>query len=82
MLAEHGTTVDVLEGDAPIILRPGDTFWEPGGDRIHYQAANPGDEWARFVVVMACAADGEMLTFVDAEELETRKHLRHPGAGA
>jgi len=76
----EGEMLFELEGDAPIIVRPGETIWEPGGDRIHYQAANPGDVWARFVVVMACAAGQEMLTFVDARELEARKHLRHPEA--
>lgn len=78
----EGEVLFELEGDAPTILGPGDTFWEPGGERIHYQAANPGDVWARFVVVMGCKAGEEMLTFVDADELEARKHLRHPGAGA
>ena len=38
----EGEMVFELEGDAPVIKRAGDTIWEPGGDRIHYQAANPG----------------------------------------
>lgn len=71
-----------LEGDAPRVLRVGETFWEPGGDRIHYQAANPGDDWSRFVVVMACRPGEPMLTFVEADELEARRHLRHPGAAS
>lgn len=75
----EGEMVFELEGDAPFLVRPGDTIWEPGGDRIHYQAANPGDTWAKFVVVMVCKAGEEMLTIVDPEELEARKHLRHPG---
>jgi quercetin dioxygenase-like cupin family protein len=75
----EGEMIFELEGDAPVILRQGDTIWEPGGDRIHYQAANPGDVWARFVVVMACKPDEPMLTLVEPEELEARKHLRHPG---
>lgn len=68
-----------LEGDAPVRKRAGDTIWEPGGDRVHYQAANPGDTELRFVVVMACKEGEEMLTFVSDEELEARKHLRYPG---
>lgn len=76
----EGEMLFELEGDPPRILRPGDTFWEPGGDRIHYQAANPGDSWSRFVVVMACAPGAPLLTVVDAEELEQRRHLRHADA--
>jgi quercetin dioxygenase-like cupin family protein len=75
----EGEMVFELEGDAPVIKRAGDTIWEPGGDRIHYQAANPGHSWLRFVVVMACKEGEEMLTFVSPEELKERKHLRHPG---
>lgn len=75
----EGEMVFELEGDAPVVMRPGDAIWEPGGDRIHYQAANAGDTWAKFVVVMVCKAGEEMLTIVDPDELETRKHLRHSG---
>lgn len=75
----EGEMIFELEGDAPVLMRPGDAIWEPGGDRIHYQAANPGDVWTKFVVVMACKAGEEMLTFVEADELEARKHLRHSG---
>lgn len=74
----QGEMLFELEGDAPVLKRAGDTIWEPGGDRIHYQAANPGDTELTFVVVMACEEGVEMLTFVSDEELETRKHLRHP----
>ncbi|WP_253258111.1 cupin domain-containing protein [Pseudonocardia sp. N23] len=75
----EGEMIFELEGDPPVVMRPGDTIWEPGGDRIHYQAANPGDTVAKFVVVMACKAGEEMLTFVEPAELEARKHLRHSG---
>lgn len=74
----EGEMIFELEGDAPVVVRPGDAIWEPGGDRIHYQAANPADTWAKFVVVMVCKSGEEMLTFVGPEELEARKHLRHP----
>ncbi|RTL70135.1 MAG: cupin domain-containing protein [Pseudonocardiaceae bacterium] len=76
----EGEMLFELEGDAPVVKKVGDTIWEPGGDRIHYQAANPGDVELRFVVVMACKEGEEMLTFVPPEELESRKHLRHPSA--
>jgi quercetin dioxygenase-like cupin family protein len=74
-----GEMIFELEGDPPRAIRAGETFWEPGGDRIHYQAANRTDSWSRFVVVMACRPGEPMLTFVDADELEQRRHLRHPG---
>lgn len=35
---------------------------------MHYQAANPGDTWTRFVVVMACKPDQPMLTDVELDE--------------
>lgn len=47
-----------LEGEAERIIRAGEAFWEPGGDVIHYQAANNlADVWSRFVVVMIGAPD-------------------------
>ena len=49
----------------------------PGGDVIHYQAANHlADRWSRFVVVMLCAPGQEMLVYVDDEELEQRRDRR------
>jgi hypothetical protein len=40
-----------LEGEPERVIRAGEAFWEPGGDVIHYQAANHlGDAWSRFVV--------------------------------
>jgi quercetin dioxygenase-like cupin family protein len=75
----EGEMLFELEGDAPVVKRAGDTIWEPGGDRIHYRAANPGEVELRFLVVMACKAGEEMLTLVPADELAARRHLRHPG---
>lgn len=75
----EGEMIFELEGDAPRIVRVGDTIWEPGGDRIHYQAANPTSTWSRFMVVMACKPGEPMLTFVDPDELEARRERRHPG---
>ena len=75
----EGEMLFELEGDAPRVLRAGDTFWEPGGDRIHYRDANNlPDRWSRFLVLMACRAGEPMLTFVDAAELEARRDRRHP----
>lgn len=63
-------------------LRPGETFWEPGGDRIHYQAANPGAVWTRFIAIMAARPGERMLTLVEPAELEARRTRRHPGSSA
>src|SRR3954454_3223320 len=78
----EGEMVFELEGDQPRVLRAGEAFWEPGGDRIHYRAANNlTGAWTRFVVVMACRPGEPMLTLVDPAELAARAHLRHPRPG-
>lgn len=70
-----------LEGQPERTLRAGDTFWEPGGDVIHYQDGNNlPDAESQFVVMMLASAGQPMLTLVSAEELESRKHLRAPRA--
>ncbi|WP_206681709.1 cupin domain-containing protein [Actinomadura sp. J1-007] len=49
----EGEMVFELEGEPERVIRAGEAFWEPGGDVIHYQAANNlADAWTRFVVVM------------------------------
>ena len=66
-----------LEGEPERVIQAGEAFWEPGGDVIHYQAANNlADRWSRFVVVMLCAPGQEMLVYVDDEELEQRRDQR------
>lgn len=66
-----------LEGESERVVRPGETFWEPGGDVIHYQDGNNrADAPVRFVVTMMCAPGQPMLTLVDDEELDQRRHLR------
>jgi quercetin dioxygenase-like cupin family protein len=75
----EGEMLFELEGDPPRVVQPGETFWEPGGDRIHYQAANPGAVWTRFVAVMASRPGEPMLTLVESAELEARRARRHPG---
>jgi hypothetical protein len=68
------------------VIRAGEAFWAPGGDVIHYQAANHlGDGWSRFVVVMIGIPGEPMLTVVSAAELAERRGLRAPrpaGVGA
>jgi quercetin dioxygenase-like cupin family protein len=75
----QGEVIFELEGEPERIVRAGDAFWEPGGDVIHYQAANNRvDTSATFVATLVCPPGQEILTFVTAEELAERAHLRHP----
>jgi quercetin dioxygenase-like cupin family protein len=75
----EGEILFELEGEPERILRAGDAFWEPGGDVIHYQAANNrSDAPARFSATLICPPGQEILTFVSAEELADRADLRHP----
>lgn len=68
-----------LEGEPERIVEAGGTFWEPGGDVIHYQDGNAlTDARTSFVVTMMCAPGKPMLELVDEEELEQRAHLRAP----
>ena len=75
----EGEMIFELEGEPERVIRAGEAFWEPGGDVIHYQAANNlSDTWSRFVVVMFCVPGVPMLTYVDDEELEARRDRRAP----
>ncbi|MEV0349048.1 hypothetical protein AB0H88_25010 [Nonomuraea sp. NPDC050680] len=56
-----------------------ETFWEPGGEVIHYQDGNAlSDAHTKFVVFMLCEPGQPMLTYVEEEELAQRAHLRAP----
>ncbi|MBL1104574.1 cupin domain-containing protein [Streptomyces sp. 5-8] len=75
----EGEMLFELEGEPERVIKAGETFWEPGGDVIHYQDGNNRtDSWSRFLVTMMCAPDQPMLTLVDDEELERRKDRRAP----
>ncbi|MGH3612910.1 MAG: cupin domain-containing protein, partial [Pseudonocardia sp.] len=51
----EGEMVFELEGEPARVVRAGETFWEPGGDVIHYQDGNHlVDAETRFVVTMFC----------------------------
>lgn len=66
-----------LEGQPPRVVKAGETFWEPGGDVIHYSDANNRDDTrCRFLVTMLCSPDLPMLVLVDDDELRARQHLR------
>lgn len=77
----EGEMIFELEGEAPRLIRVGEAFSEPGGDVVHYQAANNrSDVWTRFVVVMVCRPGVPMLTYLTPDEIAQRRHLRHPAA--
>ena len=68
-----------LEGEPERVIEAGGTFWEPGGDAIHYQDGNAlSDACTRFVVTMLCAPGKPMVQLVEEEELAQRAHLRAP----
>ena len=78
----EGEMVFELEGDPARVLKAGETFWEPGGDVIHYRDGNNrGDIPMRFTVTMLCEPGKPMLTFVDEDELARRKNRRVPATG-
>lgn len=75
----EGELIFELEGEPERVIKAGEAFWEPGGDVIHYQAANNRDDLpVRFVAVMVCAPGQPMLSLVDAEELHARRNRRAP----
>lgn len=79
----EGEMVFELEGDAPRVIKSGEAFREPGGDRVHWQAANNLlDEWTRFVAVMVCAPDVPMLTYLTDDEIIARQSKRHPSTSS
>jgi len=68
-----------LEGEAPRAINPGEAFSEPGGEVVHWQAANALDDcWTRFIAVMTCAPGAPMLTYLDDDEIARLQHRRHP----
>lgn len=68
-----------IEGEPERVIRAGETFWETGGDVIHYQDGNAlTDTRTRFTVTMLCEPGRPMLTLVDEDELAQRAHLRAP----
>lgn len=79
----EGEMLFELEGEPERVIKAGETFWEPGGDVIHYQDGNNRtDSRSRYLVTMMCAPGLPMLTLVDDEELTQRQHLRAPRPGA
>src|SRR5215469_13665716 len=74
-----GEMVFELDGEPARVVRAGETFWEPGGDVIHYQDGNNRDDIpVRYTVTMLCDPGKPMLTFVEEEELAQRRDRRAP----
>ncbi|GAA1198061.1 cupin domain-containing protein [Pseudonocardia alaniniphila] len=75
----EGEMLFALEGEPPYPIKAGETFWEPGGDVIHYTVANLlDDRTSRFVVVAPCTPEVEMITVVSDEELAAKASQRIP----
>lgn len=75
----QGELLFELEGDPERVVRAGETFWEPGGDAIHYQDGNNlADAETKFLVTMFGVPGQPMLIPVSAEELEERRSRRAP----
>ena len=77
----EGEMIFELEGEPERVVHAGETFWEPGGDVIHYQDGNNRhDIPVRFSVTLLCEPGKPMLTLVDEEELVRRQNRRAPRA--
>ena len=64
----EGEVIFELEGEPERVVRAGETFWEPGGDVIHYQDGNNlADAQTRFIVTMFGVPGQPMLIPVSAE---------------
>src|SRR6201996_2885898 len=75
----EGEMIFELEGEPERVIRAGEAFWEPGGDVIHYQAANNlADRGTRVVVVLLVVAGQPILVYVGDKELEQRRDRRAP----
>lgn len=75
----RGAVTFELEGEPERVIRAGEAFFEPGGDVIHYTGANHlGDEESALLATMICEPGAPVLTVVQPEELEARRHLRAP----
>ncbi|MBO0873265.1 MAG: cupin domain-containing protein [Pseudonocardia sp.] len=74
-----GEMIFELEGEPERVVHAGETFWEPGGDVIHYQDGNNlSDAHTHFVVTMFGDPNQPMLIPVSTEELEERRSRRAP----
>ena len=74
-----GEVIFELEGEPQRVIKAGETFWEPGGDVIHYQGGNNlPDSESQYIATLLAPPGQPVLTFVSEEELEARKDRRAP----
>lgn len=74
----QGALVFELEGEKPRVITAGEAFWEPGGDLVHWQAANAlTDAPTKFLAVMVCKRGVEPLVYLTDDEIADRQHLRY-----
>jgi quercetin dioxygenase-like cupin family protein len=75
----EGELIFELEGDPERVIKTGEAFWEPGGDVVHWQAANNlADRPTKFLAVMLCQPGQDPLTYLTQDEIAERQHLRAP----
>ncbi|MET8329442.1 cupin domain-containing protein [Streptomyces sp. NPDC005181] len=68
-----------LEGEPQRVIKAEETFWEPGGDVIHYQGANNlSDAEAAYRATLLGVPGQPVLIPVSAEELEEHRDRRAP----
>lgn len=73
----EGRILFELEGEAPYHIEAGQAFWEPGGEVVHYLAANAlPDQQSSFLAICVCAPDVPMITMLSEDEIAQRAHLR------
>lgn len=74
-----GEMIFELEGEPERVIKAGETFWEPGGDVIHYQGANNLPDAETVYMATLLGVPGQpVLIPVSAEELEERRNRRAP----
>jgi quercetin dioxygenase-like cupin family protein len=63
-----------VEGHPERVVKAGESFWEPGGDVIHYQDANNlSDRTTKFVVNLFGVPGQELVVPVPETELQERR---------
>jgi quercetin dioxygenase-like cupin family protein len=63
-----------VDGHAERVVKAGESFWEPGGDVVHYRDANNlSDATTQFVVTLFGAPGQEILTPLAEAELQQRR---------
>jgi quercetin dioxygenase-like cupin family protein len=68
-----------VEGQPERVIKAGESFWEPGGDVIHYQDGNHlSDAETKFVVMIFGVPEQPTVVPASPQELEERRIRRAP----